>query len=374
MLIVAGEASADLHGSNLVRAMKEIDPGLRFLGVGGSMMERAGVEIVVSSSTMAVVGLTEVFSRSRTILKAYRQLKSIIKNEKPDLVILIDYPDFNIALARCAKQSCVPVLYYISPQVWAWRKARVKKLASRVDRMAVILPFEEDFYRQRGMRVEYVGHPLLDAIPEALDREEIKTQWDLQEKHPIVGLLPGSRREEVVSLLPSMLEAVGVLERHYPNLACILPRASTIPSGLIQSMVEHSPVMIQTTEGDIYKALKVCDLALVASGTATLETAIMGVPMIILYRVSTFSYWVARALVRVPYIGLVNWIAETKVVPELIQKEVTPENLSREALRLLEGGGEREIMIKNLRGVREKLRQGASRRTAQMALEMMHRG
>ena len=373
VVIVAGEASADLHGSNLVRAMREVDPNLRFIGIGGKLMEQAGVGILVPSSEMAVVGLTEVFSRSRTILKAYLQLKSIIKNKKPSLVILIDYPDFNISLARSAKRSGVPVLYYISPQVWAWRKGRVKKLAGRVDRMAVILPFEESFYRERGMRVEYVGHPLLDAIPAGLVREEIAIQWDLQESFPIIGLLPGSRREEVVTLLPTMLKAMEVLKNHYPNLACLLPRASTISSELIASMVRHSPVRVQTTEGDIYKVLKVCDLALVASGTATLETAIMGVPMIILYRVSTLSYWVARVLVKVPYIGLVNWIAEGKVAPELIQKEVTPESISREALPLIEAGSRREVMIRNLQGITEKLRKGASRRTAQIALEMMHR-
>ena len=372
MVIVAGEASADLHGSNLVRAMREADPNLRFIGIGGRLMEQAGVGILVPSSEMAVVGLTEVFSRSRTILKAYLQLKSIIRNKKPSLVILIDYPDFNISLARSAKQSRVPVLYYISPQVWAWRKGRVKKLAGRVDRMAVILPFEESFYRGRGMRVEYVGHPLLDAIPAGIAGEETRIQWDLQESSPIIGLLPGSRREEVVTLLPAMLKAMEVLKNHYPNLACLLPRASTISSELIASMVRHSPVRVQTTDGDIYKVLKVCDLALVASGTATLETAIMGVPMIILYRVSTFSYWVARALVKVPFIGLVNLIAEGKVVPELIQKEVTPENISREALSLLEAGGGREAMIRNLHGITEKLRKGASWRTAQIALEMMH--
>jgi lipid-A-disaccharide synthase len=239
--------------------------------------------------------------------------------------------------------------------------------------MAVILPFEEGFYRQKGMRVEYVGHPLLDAVPSGLDREEIRIQWNLQKSSPIIGLLPGSRREEVVSLLPSMLKAMEILKEDYPNLACLLPRANTISSDLIASMVKQSSIMVHITEGDIYRVLQVCDLALVASGTATLETAVMGVPMIIVYRVSTFSYWVARALVRVPYIGLVNWIAGEKIVPELIQKEVTPENLSREALRLLEAGGGREIIIKNLQGIREKLRKGASRRTAQIALEMMHR-
>jgi lipid-A-disaccharide synthase len=353
--------------------MKEADPGIRFLGVGGKMMKEAGVEILVPSSELAVVGLTEVFSRARTILKAFLRLKSIIKNKKPSLVILIDYPDFNISLARSAKRSRVPVLYYISPQVWAWRKGRVRKLAGRVDRMAVILPFEEGFYRQKGMRVEYVGHPLLDAVPSGLDREEIRIQWNLQRSSPIVGLLPGSRREEVVNLLPSMLKAMEILKKDYPNLACLLPRANTIASDLIASVVEQSSIMVHITEGDIYRVLQVCDLALVASGTATLETAVMGVPMIIVYRVSTFSYWVARALVRVPYIGLVNLIAGEKIVPELIQKEVTPENLSREALRLLEAGEGREVIIKNLQGIRDKLRKGASRRTAQIALEMMHR-
>ena len=373
VVIVAGEASADLHGSNLVRAMKESDPNLRFLGIGGKLMAQAGVGILVPSCEMAVVGLTEVVSRSWTILRAYLRLRSIIKNSDPSLVILLDYPDFNISLARSAKQSRVPVLYYISPQVWAWRKGRVKKLASRVDRMAVILPFEEGFYREKGMKVEYVGHPVLDAIPEGLVKEEITVQWNLQEGSPIIGLLPGSRREEVVNLLPAMLDAAAILKDRYPNLVCLLPRASTIPPELIASMVESSPVRIQATDGDIYRVLRVCDLALVASGTATLETAVMGVPMIILYRVSPFSYWAARALVRVPYIGLVNWVAGRKVVTELIQKEVTPENISREALLLLAPGSEREVMIGSLKEVSEKLRKGASRRTAQIALEMMHR-
>ena len=373
VLVVAGEASADLHGSNLVRAMKEADPTLRFVGLGGKLMDQAGVRILVPSSETAVVGLTEVFSRARTILKTYLRLREIIRQRRPGLVILIDYPDFNISLARSAKRSCVPVLYYIGPQVWAWRKGRVRKLASRVDRMAVILPFEEHFYRARGMKVEYVGHPLLDAVPEGLVREEIASQWDLRQSHPVIGLLPGSRREEVVTLLPSMLKAVEILKDHYPNVACLLPRASTIPRDLIDSMIGQSPVRVRTTEGDIYRVLKVCDLALVASGTATLETAIMGVPMVILYRVSPFSYWVARSLVKVPYIGLVNWIAQGKIVPELVQNEVTPENIFREALPLLRAGGGREVMIKNLQGTAAKLQKGASRRTAQIALEMMHR-
>lgn len=373
-LIVAGEASADLHGSNLVRAMKALDPHLAFWGIGGRMMEEAGVKILVPSSDMAVVGLTEVFSRWRTILKAYFQLKSILKQVCPDLLILIDYPEFNIPLARQAKRFNVPVLYYISPQVWAWRAGRTKKLACRVDRMAVILPFEEGYFRQKGLTVDYVGHPLLDAIPAGLNKREAMMQLDLEGRSPIIGLLPGSRKEEVIRLLPPMVKAAELLKTRYPRLTCVLPCASTIPAGLIESIVSLSTVSIKIIEGDIYRALSACDFALVKSGTATLETAIMGVPMVIVYHISPISYWVARMAVKVPFVGLVNLVAGEKVVPELIQNDITPENLVRETVDILESSDRRENMIKKLREVRERLREGASEKTAQIALEMMAKG
>ncbi len=373
-LIVAGEASADLDGSNLVRAMKALDPHLAFWGIGGRMMEEAGVKILVPSSDMAVVGLTEVFSRWRTILKAYFQLKSILKQVCPDLLILIDYPEFNIPLARQAKRFNVPVLYYISPQVWAWRAGRTKKLACRVDRMAVILPFEEGYFRQKGLTVDYVGHPLLDAIPAGLNKREAMMQLDLEGRSPIIGLLPGSRKEEVIRLLPPMVKAAELLKTRYPRLTCVLPCASTIPAGLIESIVSLSTVSIKIIEGDIYRALSACDFALVKSGTATLETAIMGVPMVIVYHISPISYWVARMAVKVPFVGLVNLVAGEKVVPELIQNDITPENLVRETVDILESSDRRENMIKKLREVRERLREGASEKTAQIALEMMAKG
>jgi lipid-A-disaccharide synthase len=373
-LIVAGEASADLHGSNLVRAMKTLDPCMAFWGIGGRMMEEAGVKILVPSSDMAVVGLTEVFSRWRSILKAYFQLKSILKHTGPDLLILIDYPEFNIPLARQAKRFNVPVLYYISPQVWAWRAGRTKKLACRVDRMAVILPFEEGYFRQKGLPVDYVGHPLLDAIPAGLNKREAMMQLDLEGRTPIIGLLPGSRKEEVIRLLPPMVKAAELLKTRYPRLTCVLPCASTIPPELIESIVSQSTVSIKVIEGDIYRALSACDFALVKSGTATLETAIMGVPMVIVYHISPISYWAARMAVKVPFVGLVNLVAGEKVVPELIQNDMTPENLVRETVDILESSDRRENMVKKLREVRERLRQGASEKTAQIALEMMTRG
>jgi lipid-A-disaccharide synthase len=373
-LIVAGEASADLHGSNLVRAMKTLDPYMAFWGIGGRMMEKAGVKIRVPSSEMAVVGLTEVFSRWRTILKAYFQLKSILKHMGPNLLILIDYPEFNIPLARQAKRFNVPVLYYISPQVWAWRAGRTKKLACRVDRMAVILPFEEGFFRRKGLTVDYVGHPLLDAIPAGLNKREAMMRFDLEGRTPIIGLLPGSRKEEVIRLLPPMVKAAELLKTRYPSLTCVLPCASTIPPELIESILSQSTLSIKVIEGDIYRVLSACDFALVKSGTATLETAIMGVPMVIVYHISPISYWAARMAVKVPFVGLVNLVAGEKVVPELIQNDMTPENLVRETVGILESRDRRENMVKKLREVRERLRQGASEKTAQIALEMMTRG
>jgi len=372
VLIVAGEASADLHGSNLVKAMKELDPGITFRGVGGQKMEKEGVGILTPSSEMAVVGLTEVLPRLRVIVGTYLKLKRILKKERPDLLVLIDYPDFNIKLSGVAKRFGVPVLYYISPQVWAWRRGRVKKLRERVDRLAVILPFEEDFYRQRGLEAEYVGHPLLDAIPARLDRNSALRDLAIEGAFPVIGLLPGSRKEEVANLLPLMAEAAAVLKVSFPNLNCLLPRASTICRDFIDSVLRNTRVEIKIIEGDIHRVLKACDLALVASGTATLETAMMHTPMIVLYRVSPLSFWIGKRVIKVPFIALPNLVAEEKIVPELVQDELTTERLVQEALALLENGERRRDMINGLVKVREKLgEKSASRRTAQIALEMV---
>lgn len=372
VLIVAGEASADLHGAHLVRAMKRQAPSLRISGIGGKHMEEAGVKILVPASEMAVVGLTEVLSRLHGIAKAYLKLKNLLKNNSPDLLILIDYPDFNMLLAALAKRYEIPVLYYISPQVWAWRTGRVKKLARRVDRMAVILPFEEDFYRKRGLDVEYVGHPLLDSIPNQLDKDEIIAKLGLKNAYPVLGLLPGSRREEIRNLLPFMVKAAQILSSHYPHVRCVLPVAPTVSADLVQSFLTQSHVEISLSRLGVYETLKACDLALVASGTATLEAAIMEVPMVLVYRVSPITFWVAKRVAKVSHIGLVNLVAGEGVVPELIQDDLTPDRLADEALQILKDGQKRENMIKALTRVRERLGGGgASEKTARIALEMI---
>ena len=372
VVIIAGEASADLHGSNLVTAMKRLDPGIVFSGIGGKKMEQAGVKILLPSSEMAVVGLTEVFSKLRIIFKASKDIKSILKNDRPDLLILIDYPDFNIHIAKTAKRHGIPVLYYISPQVWAWRTGRVRKIARRVDRMAVILPFEKDYYKDRPIEVDYVGHPIMDECPRDINKSQVASKVGIEPGYPVVGLVPGSRKEEIRNLLPVMIDAIKIIKRRYPEIQCILPLAPDIEPSSVQPYIDDAEAPIILSQGSIYESLSVCDVALVTSGTATLETAIMGVPMVIVYKVSPITYWIGRMVVKVSYAGLVNLVGEEEVAPELIQDEATSDRLAHEALTLLDDAGIRENMIRNLNLIKEKLgRGGASEKTAKIALEMM---
>ena len=333
-------------------------------------MAQAGMKILFSSTQMAVVGLTEAFYKIYTILKASFTLKALLKRKRPDLLILIDYPEFNINLANTAKNLGIPVLYYISPQIWAWRKGRVKKIGQRVDRMAVILPFEEEFFKKKNIETSYVGHPLLDAYPADIEYRIDSSEDKLAS--PVLGLLPGSRREEIRNLLPDMVEAVKILQKSYPHLTCILPMAPTIKEEYIKSFLNDSTPEITLVRGNMHEILKNCNLALVTSGTATLDLAIMGVPMVIIYRLSRLSYWLCKLLIKVPYIGLVNLVAGRKVVPELIQDEVTPETLADHAHQILEHHDIRKKMILDLEEVRRKLgRGGASNRVAHIALEIM---
>ncbi|MCF8060937.1 MAG: lipid-A-disaccharide synthase [Deltaproteobacteria bacterium] len=374
ILIVAGEASADIHGANLVRAVHRLDPEVAFQGIGGPRMAGAGAQILIPSSEMAVVGLTEVIPRLAGIRSAARRIKRILQSSPPDLLILLDYPEFNLHLAGIAKRCGVPVLYYISPQIWAWRRGRIRKIARRVDRMAVILPFEESVYRRTGVPVTYVGHPLLDAVPDGTGGEEARRRLGVGPDVPLLGILPGSRDDEVDNLLPGMLRAAEILHGVWPGLRCVLPVASTVSHGRIEDRVRDSSVQVNLWRDDMHMVLPGCDAALVASGTATLETAIHYVPMVIAYRVSPLSYRIAKAVVRVPFIGLVNLVAGREVVPELVQDKVTPAGLAREAARFLAVGPYRENVIKELKRVQDLLGGGgASERTAEVALRMMGR-
>jgi len=372
-MIVAGEASGDIYGARLVMAIKELEPCIEFFGLGGPEMERAGVRIMHQSSTMAVVGMTEIIPKSRYIFRVLRELKRSLHVSPPGLLILIDYPGFNLHLAKKAHSLDIPVLYYIPPQVWAWREGRVKKIAKRVNRVAVILPFEKEFYRKHGLKAEYVGHPLLDISLPKRGKEEIKESLDINhDKTPILGLLPGSRNEEIETLLPAMIGAAEIISQDYPHLYCILPLASTVKEDVVAPYIKNAKIDIKTERLDTKEILKIVDLAFIASGTATLEAAIMETPMVIAYKVSFLSYMLGRFLIKVSHIGLVNLVAGKAVVPELIQGKATALGLAEEAVAILRNESLKRDMKKSLKLVHEQLgRGGAAKKAAHIAGEMM---
>ena len=372
VMIVAGEASGDLHGSNLVKAIHCIDPQIRFYGIGGEKLRSAGVEIVADLSEMAVVGLTEVLSKLGFILGVRRKLKKILQEKHTDLLILIDYPDFNLSLAKEARKNGVKVFYYISPQVWAWRKGRIYKIAKLVDRMAVILPFEAPIYEGVKLDVSFVGHPLLDAIKKKYTREEALKKFDLREGTMTVGILPGSRDSEVKRLLPAMLKAAEILEDRLPSVQFVLPLAGTLDHDFVVGIVDQSSANVKIIKDNVYDVIGLSDIAMVASGTATLETAFLGIPMIIVYKISTLSYLIGRAIINVDNIGLVNIIAGKTVVPELVQRDANPERMADEVYDILTSGARMDEMKRDLIDVSKKLGgPGASKRAAELVCEMI---
>jgi lipid-A-disaccharide synthase len=372
VLIVAGESSGDLYGAQLVEAMASLAPQVTFYGIGGSEMERRGVNLLFSSSELAVVGLTEVLEKMGHIWRAWKEMKRFIVDQKPHLAVLIDYPGFNLRLARVLKDNAVPVLYYVSPQVWAWHSSRIKKIAKWVDKMAVILPFEVPIYQQAGVDVEFVGHPLLEVLDADLSRDEARQQLGVPPDALLISLLPGSREREVRSLLPPLMGAAKILSREFPSCRFMLPLASTVRRDLVQGCIAESHLSLEVVEGRTFEVMKAADLLLVVSGTATLEGAIAGAPMVIIYRLSRISYLIARMLVKVKCIGLANIVVGRKVVPELIQNEVTPQRIAQEAEKILQDSATREAIKAEFKLVKEKLgERGASQRLARIALQMM---
>ncbi len=369
VMIIAGETSGDQHGAKVVTALKEKYPDISFTGIGGPAMQAAGVHILVDSHTLAVVGITEVFAKGASLLKGLSTAKKALKRLKPDLLILIDFPDFNLNVAAAAKKAGVRVLYYISPQIWAWRSGRARKIKRRVDHMAVILPFEADFYHRFQVPVTFVGHPLLDGVsgdPPALP--------DPAGAEPIVGLLPGSRDKEVHRLLPEMLKAAYFLKRMIPGIRFLLSLAPSVKKELFDDIMSRhgSGVEFEIETGGVQDIFKRCTLLVAASGTVTLEAALAGVPMVIAYKVSPVSYWLGRTLIRVKYIGLANLISGKQIVPELIQKAATGENIAEAVEQMLSNPAELTGCRKALLSLRKELGgQGASGRVADLAAQMM---
>jgi lipid-A-disaccharide synthase len=373
-MIIAGEASGDHHGQHVVLSMRALDPHLEFRGIGGSGLRQAGVDLFFPASELAVVGLTEVLSKTKAIFRGLRRAKAVLEHWRPHLLILIDFPDFNFLVAAAAKRLNIPILYYVSPQIWAWRTGRVRKIKKLVDHMAVILPFEEAFYRRFGVPVTYVGHPLLDQ----LDIASLKSSQEAWRGPggPVVALLPGSRNGEIMRHLPVMLKSAISLNSRNKGIRFILPLSPTADPPTVHGLVAKHGKGLDihiSTEG-MGPVLSRSWIAVVASGTATLETAIYGVPMVIIYKLSPVSYAMGRLLIRVNQIGLVNLIAEERLAPELIQHEATPSAISRLVQQMIDDKALLSNRRKRLLGVRHRLGQnGASQRVADIAFALASR-
>jgi lipid-A-disaccharide synthase len=372
VLLVAGEASADLHGADLLRALRARVPELQVFGVGGAGLREAGMETIVDASDVATVGLVSGASHLRALVRVYRMLVRRLREDPPDLCILIDFPEFNLRLARVAKRAGVPVLYYIGPQVWAWRRGRVRTIARRVDRLAVVFPFEPALYAGRTCAVEFVGHPLLDRVTATRARAETMAAHGLAPERPLVLLLPGSRRTEIALILPAMLEAAGALVRD-GHQQFALGLAPTVSRAAVEALVARTAVPVAIVAGDTYNLMAAADVALVASGTATLECALLECPMVIVYRLGRITYALARLLVRgVRHIGMPNIVAGRPIVPELIQGAATGPAIAAAAREILEVPGRRRAMVEDLRALRAALgRGGAAARAADIAAEML---
>lgn len=374
IMIVAGEASGDLHGSNLVRSALSLDPDLKFYGLGGENLRKAGIDLLFDLEHQGLFGFLEIVSSLRSTIGIYRSLKASLTRDRPSAVVLIDYPDFNLRLAKSAKRLGIPVFYYISPQLWAWRQGRVKKIDRYVDRMAVVFPFEPDFYQRHGVEVSFVGHPLLDVMDPPRPKEEVKTELGFDPSQPLLGLLPGSRMSEIKAHLPLMLESAGRLNAGRRNgVSLAVAQADSLASGELTPFLELGPKNVKLVAGRTHDLQNAADVILTASGTATLETALMLTPMVVIYRLKLLSYQIFRRMVKIEHVAMANLIAGEEVVPELLQNDAHPDNIVTELNRILDSPEDRRRMVEGLTLIRKKLGgPGASLRAARLLLETIN--
>jgi len=372
ILVVAGEASGDQHASELVGELQRRRPGLRFFGMGGSKLASRGVELLYGAHEISVMGLVEVLPKVPRILGVMRGLRKAARARRPACALLVDVPDFNLRLAAGLKSLGIPVAYYVSPTIWAWRQGRVKQVAQRVDRMLCILPFEEEFYRRHGVSARYVGSPVLEQVPPPGPAAEFRARLGLELHRPTLALLPGSRMGEIDRILPAMVAAAEVLRARRPDLQVVVPVAHTLrKEDLARRFAKASqqPVLV---DGRAPEVVGASDVAVVASGTAVLEAGLMERPLVVVYRVAPLSFAIAKRVVRVPFISLVNLLAGRGVVPELLQKDMGPERIAAEVERLLSDPEAHDEMLRGLREVRERLGPpGAAARAAESVLELL---
>lgn len=373
VMISAGEASGDLHAANLVKALRKLAPDTQFSGMGSDQLRAVGCNMLVDCSEIAVVGIWEVIVKYRTIKKALNQLIDALKASPPDLLILVDYQEFNFRLAEKAKAMGIKVLFYIGPQVWAWRSHRVHTMAKKIDHMAVLFPFEEKFYENAGVPCTFVGHPLVDETKPSRSKQACMHAFQLSEQQPVVGLFPGSRKSEIARVLPILLESAALLKQQKDNLQFILPMASTISMSDIEPWLHKFPTLtVNVVRDNSYDVMQVCDAIMAASGTVTLEIAIMGIPNAIVYRIAPLSYWILKRMVKIKDIGLANIVAQERIVQEFIQQDAKPEAIANEISRLLDDKVYRATMIAELNKIKGKLgKEGGSHNVAKLALDMI---
>jgi len=372
ILIVTAEASGDLHGAELALALRQQQSDLRILGMGGERMKLAGVELIFDNRELGVMGLVEVLHRWRSVLRAFETVKEVLDREGVDLIVLIDSPDFNLRVGRLAKQMKIPTVYYIGPKIWAWRRGRLKTVKKWIDRMLVIFPFEEPLYQAVGVPCEFVGHPLLDEIPATLDREALRRRYEIPDDAVVVALLPGSRRMEIDRLLDGMTEAFRRIRADLPSVIGIMPVAPSLSMSEIRQKLSARADDLRLVAGDAPQVLACADFAVVASGTATLEAAVVGTPMVIVYKVAPLTMLLARLLVKIRSAGLVNILAGRIVAPELLQSNATPENIAAVVLDHVRNPAKMEEQKMALADVRQKLGlPGAARRAAASILKVL---
>jgi lipid-A-disaccharide synthase len=370
--MVAGEPSGDRHGADLARAVHALLPDMKLWGMGGDAMSTVGVELSVHMGGVSVVGFVEVFRHLLAIFRARRALLKGVDRNPPVAGILIDFPDFNLWLARALKKRGIPLVYYIVPQVWAWRRRRLRLMAKLLDRVAVILPFEEDLFRYAGIHSEYVGHPLVEQVERSESKQEALLSLGLAKDLGVIGLLPGSRPKEVEHILPVMLEGVKKTREAIRDIQPVIALSPLVSRTWVEERIRKHGVPACVVQGQPHRVIRASRMAIVASGTATLETALLGTPMVVVYRASWMSYLLGRLLVRVKHVALVNILAGESIVPELLQRELTPASLRDHILRLWADEGACLKMVERLREVGESLgSRRASQRTARMISDMI---
>ncbi len=354
-MIIAGETSGDLHAAHLVKSLRSLNPRIEIFGIGGKCMKDAGVEIIYDIVELAVIGFVEVLKHLSIFKKIFDKLVGLLDTRRPDIVILVDYPGFNLRFAKKVKEKNIPVIYYISPQIWAWGKERIREIKKCVDKMIVIFGFEEELYKEAGVKVSFVGHPFLDSVRPLWKKEETIRHMHLNHNSIKIALLPGSRAIEIERHLPHMLKACEKIKEKLPDAEFMLSRRQELDKSIYNKIIFSSTIKPHSLENRPYEIMDVASLVIVSSGSATLETAIMQRPMVVIYKTSFITWLFAKNLIKIPDIGLVNVVAGKRIVPELVQFQVNAENIAKEALEILKDRHKQEEIKEELRQVKQKL-------------------